>query len=275
MNPYLVFPIAGIAAAVIAALVLARRDDDDGATFGWFSGTFCVAVLGLLFFVDRDQAASGPAGAKPERAAEHPVVKALEGYTPANTTRAAIDAVVAKGGNLNDTLVLMRPILAGYAKQELGFADAAARIAWARSELGALEELRTIDVSACAQLARSQESSDNFIALAEMRLSEANQQAFQTAFAQVMTSYRAGLSGERPSDGISLEAMQRRYQALRSDFESRHGRDVVDTLTRGRFQPATPVSDNNRLCAFRIDQLSTILREPPAMAGRLIDAVMR
>ena len=139
-----------------------------------------------------------------------------------------------------------------------------------------MRELKALDVNACAALAGSQSDYNGFSVLSS-GLSADNYQQFESAFVEVLTSADAGMRRELPppSQNLELGQVQARYRELREPLAQRYGEEVINYLERRRFEIVAPYSNNQVLCDFRTAQLETILKEPPAMAARLLDAAMR
>lgn len=278
--PYLIFPACALVAVVVIALVQRGAELDDRGLLVSFAVLFSLALLltvGLL----RTPSVQGKLDPTIELAAQlqaHPLVQALDTFHADDSValRTAMLAEMDRGKSLSEVLQAARPALSLIAKDRLGFADEAARIAWGKTELQALRELRRRDMQRCAALALSQSGPEGYLPLGS-GMSAENQQQFEQAFVGVLTSADAGMrrKGAPPSQSIDLGQMQQRYREVRKPLVERFGEEVANYLERRRFEQLPPFSDARVLCEYRIEQLDAMLREPPAMAARLIDAAMR
>ncbi len=278
--PILIFPICALVAVVVIALVQRGAELDDRGLLVSFAVLFSLTlllVLGLL----RTQWAQGKLDPTLELAAQleaHPVIQTLTQFHGDDNLAltAAMLGEMDRGMAIAEALQKARPALARIGQDRLGFADEAARIAWGKAELQALRELKRRDPQACAALALNQSDPKGYLALAS-GMSTENQQAFEQAFVAVLTSADAGMRRETkpPSQNIDLNQLQQRYREIREPLVQRHGEAVAEYLERRRFEPLPAFSDTRALCEYRIDQLDAILREPPALSARLLDAAMR
>lgn len=278
--PILIFPACALVAVVVIAVVQRGAELDDRGLLMSFAVLFSIALL-LVFGVLRTQWGQGKLDPTIELAAQleaHPVIQALTRFHGDDNLAlsTAMLAEMDRGLSISQVLEKVRPALARIGQERLGFADEAAHIAWGKVELQALRELRRRDVQACAALALNQSEPKGYLALAS-GMSAENQQAFEQAFVAVLESADAGMrrEGKPPSQDISLDQLQRRYGEIRKPLTQRHGEQVADYLARRRFEALPTFSDTGVLCDYRIDQLDAILREPPAMAARMLDAAMR
>jgi hypothetical protein len=278
--PILIFPICALVAVVVIALVQRGAELDDRGLLLSFAVLFSITLL-LVFGLLRTQWVQGKLDPTIELAAQleaHPVIQALTRFhgddNLALTT--AMLAEMDRGMPISEALQKARPALARIGQERLGFADENARIAWGRAELQALRELKRRSVQACAALALNQSDPKGYLELAA-GLSAENQQAFELAFVAVLTSADADMrrEGTPPSQNIDLNQLQQRYREIRKPLVQRHGEAVAGYLERRRFEQLPTFSDTRALCEYRIDQLDAILREPPAMSARMLDAAMR
>jgi hypothetical protein len=150
------------------------------------------------------------------------------------------------------------------------------RTQWGQSKLDPTIELAAqLEAHPVIQALTRFHGDDN-LALAS-GMSAENHQAFEQSFIAVLESADAGMrrEGKPPSQNIDLDQLQRRYREIRQPLTQRHGEQVADYLARRRFETLPAFNDTRVLCDYRIDQLDAILREPPAMAARMLDAAMR
>jgi hypothetical protein len=278
--PILIFPICALVAVVVIALVQRGAELDDRGLLVSFAVLFSLTLL-LVFGLLRTQWVQGKLDPTIELAAQlqaHPVIQALTRFHGDDNLAlsAAMLGEMDRGMPISEVLQKARPALARIGQERLGFADENARIAWGKAELQALRELKRRDVQACAALALNQSEPKGYLALAS-GLSAENQQTFEQAFVAVLTSADAGMrrEGTPPSQNIDFDQLQQRYREIRKPLVQRHGEAVAEYLERRRFEALPTFSDTRVLCEYRIDQLDAILREPPAMAARLLDAAMR
>lgn len=278
--PYLIFPACALVAVLIIAAIQRGRPLDDRSLLMAFGGLFSLAFL-LCFALLRSQWAQAtldPAAKLVTDLQAHPLMRALGDYhlDEDHAWRGAIAKEVANGRTVAEALDLARPALALMGRDRLGFADEDAHLAWADAELTALKELRQIEVSQCATLARNVGEKTGFLVLGP-GMSASYAQKFEQAFLQVLSSADAGMrhEGKPPSAKIELDQMQQRYRQLRDSWVQSFGEAPVDYLERKRFDALPPYTDNRGLCDLRISQLESMLAQPPAMAARLLDAAMR
>lgn len=278
--PILIFPACALVAVVVIALVQRGAELDDRGLLVSFAVLFSLALL-LTLGLLRTPAVQGKLDPTLELAAQlqaHPLVQALDQFHADDSMRlrSTMLAEMDNGKSMSEALANARPALSLIAKDRLGFADEAARIAWGKTELQALRELRRREMQLCATLALSQSEARSYLPLAS-GMSPDNQQQFETAFVAILTSADAGMrrEGKPPSQNIDLGQLQMRYREVRKPLVQRYGDEVANFLERRRFEQLPPFSDARVLCEFRIDQLDAILREPPAMAARMLDATMR
>ena len=278
--PILIFPACALLAVVVIALVQKGKELDDHGLLLSFAVLFSVALL-LAMGLLRTQWAQTRLDPTLELAAHlqaHPVIVALEQFHGDDNLalRTAMLADMDRGQSLAATLQKVRPALSLIARDRLGFADEAAHLAWGKAELAALRELAGREVKQCATLALSQTDANAYLPLAS-GMSAENQQAFEAAFVALLASADAGLrkQGTPPSQIIDFNQAQQRYVQLHEPLKQRYGADVDEFFGRRRFENLPPINDARVLCEYRIAQLDAYLREPPAMAARLLDAAMR
>ncbi len=277
----LIYPACGLIAALGVGLLSRGRDAEDGELYWQFVAFFVMSMLVSVGVLRTEwlQRKLDPQVDAALNLTAHPIMVELATTTApeAEAIRSEIAGRVAKGVDVATAIAMARPSMARLGNRELGWADAATRVQWATLEVATLRELRERDIGLCAAVAESQIEPAGLAAVGS-GLSLGNQAQFETAFIALMRSRMAGMSNERPepSQQPSFEDAQRRYSELREQLEQRHGEAVIDYLSRGRFDNRdTPIDDDRRVCDYRIDQLSLYLKEPPAMASRLIDAAMR
>lgn len=278
--PILIFPACALIAVVVIALVQNGKELDDRGLLVSFAILFSIALL-MSIGALRTHWAQSKLDPTIELAAQlqgHPVVAALEQFHGDDNLalRTAMLADLDKGQSMSATLQKMRPVLSVIARDHLGFADEAARIAWSSVELQALRELAMRDVKQCAALTLSQTDTQAYLPLAT-GMSAANQQGFEAAFVAVLSSADASLrrKGSAPSATIDFSAAQQRYIQLHEPLKQRYGAAVDAFFGRRRFEKMPAFTDTRVLCEYRIAQLDAYLREPPAMASRLLDTAMR
>lgn len=278
--PYLIFPACALLAVLVIGLLQRGKPLDDRGLLLAFIGLFTVSFL-IAMSVVRSQWMAVKLDPQVQVATDlqsHPVFVALENYNldEDRAWRNALQQEVAKGASIAEVLEKARPALALMGRERLGFADEQAHLAWARAELTALKELRALDAGLCAKLAASQGDKAGYLTLGPGMSAEYATQ-FEQAWLAVLSTADAGMrrEGKPPSAKVELDQMQRRYSELRETLVQRHGEAVVDFTERGRYGTAEPYNDPRALCEFRISQLDSMLREPPAMAARLLDAAMR
>lgn len=278
--PILIFPACALLAVVVIALVQKGKELDDRGLLVAFAVLFSTALLlslGLL----RSQWAQTRLDPTIELAAQlvaHPVMIALDQVHGDDNMvlRATVLAEMDRGKSISESLQKVRPALSLIGRDHLGFADEAAHIAWSRTELQALRELTQRDVRQCATLALSQTDAKAYLPLAS-GMSADNQQAFETALVAVLSSADASLrkQGKPPSKVIDFNEAQQRYVQLHETLKQRFGATADEFFGRRRFEDMPPFNDTRVLCEYRIAQLEAYLKEPPAMAARLLDAAMR
>jgi hypothetical protein len=278
--PYLILPLCALLAVAVIALLQRGEELDDQGLLMAFVAVFSMSLLGcygllqtqwLLFKLD-------PRLQQVAVLQAHPVMQVLERYYVGGN-QPLIDAMlaeVAAGTAIPEAMQKARPALALLGRDRLGFADEQARIAWGQAELQALRELKQHGVSQCAALAGSQSDRKGLLVLGS-QLSTTYSEQFQQAFVAVLTTADAGMSrqGTPPSANIDLQQLQARYRELRVPLVQQYGMAVVDYLERRRFETMAPFADEQVLCDFRIAQLAAILKEPPAMASRMLDSTLR
>ncbi len=278
--PILIFPLCGLVAVVVITLVQRGRELDDQGLLISFAVVFSLALLGCFGLLRTQwvQEKLDPALKQATDLHAHPAFIALETYYPndVQSPRDAILADLAAGASVTQALQKARPKLAKLGRDRLGFASEQARIGWGQAELQALRELKVRDVNDCAALAGSQGDYSGFSVLGS-GLSAENHQLFEAAFVQVLTTADAGMRRELPppSQNLELGQVQARYVELRAPLAQRYGEEVINYLERRRFEIVAPYTNAQVLCDFRTAQLETILKEPPAMAARLLDSAMR
>lgn len=278
--PILIFPACALLAVGVIAVVQKGKELDDRALLMSFATLFSMALL-LAMGLLRTQWAAAKLEPTVELAAQlqaHPVVEALDQFHGDDnlTLRTAMLADMDQGKTLPQTLQKMRPALSQIAHERLGFADETARLAWSKVELQALRELASRDVTQCAMLAMSQTEANAYQPLAA-GMSAANQQAFEIAFVAILSSADAGLRSRAtpPGKAIEFSEAQQRFAQLHEPLKQRYGAAVDEFFSRRRYENMPPFTDRKLLCEYRIAQLDAYLREPPAMAARLLDSAMR
>ncbi|HWS24968.1 MAG TPA: hypothetical protein VN259_00215 [Xanthomonadales bacterium] len=278
--PILIFPACALLAVVVIALVQKGKELDDRGLLLSFAVLFSMALL-LALGLLRTHWAQARLDPTIELAAQlqaHPVIVALEQFHGDDNLalRTAMLADMDRGQSLSATLQKNRPALSLIAQDRLGFADEAARIDWSRVELQALRELARRDVKQCATLALSQTEANAYLPLAS-GMSAENQQAFEAAFVAMLASADAGLrkQGTPPSQVVDFNQAQQRYVQLHEPLKQRFGASVDAFFGRRQYEQMPPITDAQLLCDYRIAQLDAYLREPPAMAARLLDSAMR
>lgn len=278
--PILIFPACALLAVVIIALIQKGKELDDRGLLVAFSVLLSIALL-LCFGLLRSQWTQSKLDPTIELAAQlvaHPVMVSLDLVHGDDnmTLRATMLAAMDRGKSLSEALQEVRPALSLIGRDHLGFADEAARIAWSKAELQALRELSKRNVKQCATLALSQTEANAYAPLAYGMTAE-NQQAFEAALVAVLSSADASLRnrGTPPSQKIEFSEAQLRYIQLHEALKQRFGETVDQFFGRRRFEEMPPFTDSKVLCEYRIAQLDVYLREPPAMAARLLDAAMR
>lgn len=278
--PILIFPACALLSVVVIALIQRGKELHDRALLMAFATLFSMALL-LAMGLLRTHWAQVKLDPTVELAGQlqaHPVVEALDQFHGDDnmTLRTAMLADMDRGKTLPQTLQKMRPALSQIAHERLGFADEAARLAWSKSELQALRELADRDVKQCAMLAMSQTEANAYQPLA-FGMSAENQQAFETAFVAILRSADANLRTHAASPGKTIEfsEAQQRFIQLHEPLKQRYGAEVDEYFSRHRYENLPPFTDRKLLCEYRIAQLDAYLREPPAMAARLLDSAMR
>lgn len=167
--PYLIFPACALVAVLVIAAIQRGRPLDDRGLLLAFGGLFSLAFL-VCFALLRSQWAQAtldPAAKLVTDLQAHPLMRALGDYNldEDHAWRGAIAKEVANGRTVAEALDLARPALALMGRDRLGFADEDAHLAWADAELTALKELRQIEVSQCATLARNVGEKTGFLVL--------------------------------------------------------------------------------------------------------------
>lgn len=278
--PILIFPTCALVAVAVIALVQRGEELDDRGLLLSFALLFSMALLLALGLLQTRwvQGKLDPTIELAEQLEAHPLVRALAEFHGDDDLllRTAMLAQMDKGMPLPQVLQSARPAFARVGQDRLGFADAAAHVAWGKAELGALRELQVVDVKRCATLALSQGSPESFAALAS-GISSDNQREFEAAFVAVMTSADAGMrrTGPPRDQTLDFNQVQQRYMQIHEPLEQRHGSSVADFLAKRRWESVPAFDDARVLCDFRIAQLDAYLREPPEMAARLLDSAMR
>jgi len=278
--PFLILPACALLAVIVIALIQNGKELDDRGLLVAFAVLLSTALL-LSLGVLRTQWVQRKLDPTQELAAQlqaHPVVVALELFHGDDNLalRATMLAELDRGKSLSETLQKMRPALSLIGHDRLGFGDQAARLAWSKVELQALRELAARDVKQCATLALSQTDANAYLPLAS-GMSAENQQAFEAAFVAMLSSADASLRRQETPPGIVVDTQEarQRFGQLHAALTQRYG-DAVDGFFRRRqYENVAPFTDVKLLCEYRIAQLDAYLREPPAMAARLLDSAMR
>lgn len=273
--PILLFPICGVLAGGVAWAFLRGDSTDDGSLFRGFMVVFVLAVMLFqgLVKTDKVRAKLDPAFSLQAELDAHPVYAAMKMY--AQTEHAELHkALMADGLNgagVPAMFVTARPLLASLGTKNMGFADAANRIAWAQMYVDTLVELREHSPEDCFLVLTKRPEANQILATG---LSEANSKAFQPVFVSLLKSSYEGMGSHPARPTVEFNEASRQWGVLMDSLKDRYGAATVELLSRKQFA-AVPSDSHGIVCSARIAQMNLLLQQPETMAGMLVDSAMR
>lgn len=271
----LLFPTCGVLAGSVAWLFLRGEHTDDASLFRGFMVAFCLAVM--LFYglgkTDKLRVKLDPVFKLQTELDAHPVYSAMKKY--AQTEHAELHKALMvdglKGSSVPAMFVTARPLLASLGTKNMGFADAANRIAWAQMYVDTLVELREHSPEDCFLVLAWRPEAGKILATG---LSEANTKAFQSVFVGLLQSSYEGMGQHTARSGVEFNDAARQWRLLMDSLKERYGATTVELLSRKQFSAAAPDS-HAVVCSARIAQISLLLQQQEAMAGILVDSALR
>lgn len=205
----------------------------------------------------------------------HPIYAVIKRTAPDDHVKLVefLAPQLAQGRSLADAFVLARPLLADLTRHRLGWADQQSTLNWAQVTIDTLKELKAQDARLCVRTRLAHASGEP---PATATFSAANTAAFQKGVAEVYESADRGIGHQRPPGDkpVEFNDAAREYSVITDRIAQRFGEPIGKLVAKKVFtEPTTEPPE--QVCAAIIFQMETMLAQPPAMAARLLDSVMR
>jgi hypothetical protein len=273
------------ACALLAVLGVFIAVTDDKATnerllhtFMFFFIAILIAGIGVLR-TPSVQRALNPALQAQFELEKNPLFQEIQRMAESSNSDAArfIEAEMIRGTPFDLAFDKARWLLEKAVVADLGFADYAARVQWARHHIGTLSELRTQDPALC--IARMLRQPEGFEAL-HSTLSAQNKAAFREVFLIMQASARGYWDEAEKSkraarySSIDANAKAARYREIRESLEVRYSSEVMRAAGTYAVENISNLSPDE-VCSAHVDLLSAILKEPEDFAGGMLDSLIR
>lgn len=270
----LLVPMCATVAGAVLAFTSRKESLDDGDLVRDFMVVFGVALLIVMGIGRQDfvRMRTDPEFRLQTQISAHPVYAALaRTRDDQKVLHNFLLLQTAQGKTLPEAFLQARPLLDKLVTERLGWADQKAVLGWGQVTVDTLKELAALDPMLCYQAIGHQPFEAQTLTQA---FTTGNTQAFEQAVVDVYGSVNYQYGSHTEEDHVDINTVQLEYRSIMERIANRYGQPVAKALSTKTF-PAEPEQPATQLCAARIVQLEAILDRPPAMAKRLIDAVLR